>query len=512
LYNSSTGIGGQNVDCFTIVTYYDNGGTDRGWYVMDLPDLTIGPKNFFVAAAASPFTTQNNAAPGVVPNFNWNDPNFRNGSTGGSLTKWQVNGTGYTDVTASIPANLNNFMAGGGGEDYIVLVFVNGVFNNGFIGGSGSLLSGSTAAPLPGNLPVVVNKTFHPCSDFTINFNSLGAMESVGPQPGSDNGYARTSDGKCGAWAKTSNSVHHTPGVSNGSASGLTGSLTTAQLLQCNTAPGVSTVTYNITAVSGDATEADDFPVEVQLYYDYGTPGQLDGADVFKFSQFDALVSDPQKTFTINQTENVILVYKTKRGCFDKVFAIANGCLPLPVNLKSFTATRNRANVMLKWETMTEQSSNGFAVERNIGNAGWEQITFVPSQAPNGNSSDLLTYQYIDPNNAKGITQYRIKQVDIDNKSRLSEIRAVRGEGQLGKTIVYPNPTNDGRVTIVFEETNIVRDVTVMDMSGRIIRQLRSISNNNIQIDNLQPGMYSLRIVAAETGEQSVQKIVVNKR
>ena len=69
LYNSSTGIGGQNVDCFTIVTYYDNGGTDRGWYVMDLPDLTIGPKNFFVAAAASPFTTQNNAAPGGSAKF-----------------------------------------------------------------------------------------------------------------------------------------------------------------------------------------------------------------------------------------------------------------------------------------------------------------------------------------------------------------------------------------------------------------------------------------------------------
>lgn len=187
-------------------------------------------------------------------------------------------------------------------------------------------------------------------------------------------------------------------------------------------------------------------------------------------------------------------------------------CIILPVNFKSFTATRNRANVVLKWETMTEQNSNGFAVERNIGNTGWEQITFVPSQAPNGNSSDLLAYQYVDPNNAKGITQYRIKQVDIDNRSRFSEIRAVRGEGQLGKTIVYPNPTNDGRVTIVFEETNIIRDVTVMDMSGRIIRQMRSISNNNIQIDNLPPGMYSLRIVAAETGEQSVQKIVVNKR
>ena len=34
LYNSSTLPGGQSVDCFTIVTYYDHGGTDRGWYVL----------------------------------------------------------------------------------------------------------------------------------------------------------------------------------------------------------------------------------------------------------------------------------------------------------------------------------------------------------------------------------------------------------------------------------------------------------------------------------------------
>src|ERR1044071_296491 len=58
LYNSSTNPAGQNVDCFTILTWYDNGGTDKGWYVMDLPNLSVGPKGYFVGASASPFNTQ----------------------------------------------------------------------------------------------------------------------------------------------------------------------------------------------------------------------------------------------------------------------------------------------------------------------------------------------------------------------------------------------------------------------------------------------------------------------
>jgi Secretion system C-terminal sorting domain len=100
----------------------------------------------------------------------------------------------------------------------------------------------------------------------------------------------------------------------------------------------------------------------------------------------------------------------------------------------------------------------------------------------------------------------------LDNKAKFSEIRSVRGDGQLGKTIVYPNPTADGKVNIVFEDKNVTRDIAVSDMSGRIIKQMKSVTNNNIIIDNLTPGMYSIRIVAVETGEQIVEKVIVNKR
>ena len=185
--------------------------------------------------------------------------------------------------------------------------------------------------------------------------------------------------------------------------------------------------------------------------------------------------------------------------------------IPLPVDFKLFTATRNHSNVLLKWETIWEQNTDGFSVERNA-NGIWEQVAFVPSQAPGGNNGNLSSYQYIDVNNSKGITQYRIRQVDFDLKSKYSEIRSVRGDGQMGKIIVYPNPTLDGKVYVSFENASVTRDVSLMDMSGHMISQWKVYSNNQMTIENLTPGMYTLRVLVPETGEQTVEKIVVNKR
>jgi hypothetical protein len=92
----------------------------------------------------------------------------------------------------------------------------------------------------------------------------------------------------------------------------------------------------------------------------------------------------------------------------------------LPIKLRSFDANRNKSNVDLKWVTEIEDNNKGFYVERMLSNGGWEQITFVASQATNGNSSSPLTYVLSDFNNTKGISQYRLRQVDIDGKQAYS--------------------------------------------------------------------------------------------
>ena len=185
---------------------------------------------------------------------------------------------------------------------------------------------------------------------------------------------------------------------------------------------------------------------------------------------------------------------------------------PLPVSLGSFTAARNNSTVLLKWETVTEENSRGFYIERNLGNNVWQTLGFVSTKAMNGNSSSVLNYEYSDINNAKGITQYRLRQIDIGGKQAYSPVRAVRAGGQKGKTIIYPNPSNDGKVSVVFADVNIIRDVSLMDMNGRVMKQWKGVANNNIQIDNLTAGFYTIRIIDTESGEQTVEKIVVKKR
>ena len=84
--------------------------------------------------------------------------------------------------------------------------------------------------------------------------------------------------------------------------------------------------------------------------------------------------------------------------------------------------------------------------------------------------------------------------------------------GQKGKTIIYPNPTEDGKVNIVFTETNVTRDITLSDLYGRIVKQWKEVKNNNMQIDNLSAGFYTIRIIENDSGLQTVEKIVVKKR
>lgn len=525
LYNSSTSNTPLSVNCFTVLTYYENSATDKGFFVIDLPNQTVISKGFYVGASANPFNYQ--ATPNKPADFSWNDAAFLSANQG-SFKKWVIDATPGADADGNNNYDLgtisvsdqNNIFREDCNSSYVVMVYQDGVMVNFFRGANSSAEIPAALKAMP-NLFVDMAGS---CTDFTINFSDLNNNgnttaadedklgEYVTPSDGTDNGYLRLKDGKCGAWSKASNpggSGEHTPGASNGAADATGGTISnSAPLISCGATVGAnSSVSFDITAGPAEA-----FPVTVQLYVDYTPIGSLSANDVAGNSAVNNSIADPFINIPFYpQNQPILLVFKTPAGCFDKVVSVLNSCIPLPVEFKSFTAVRNRSTVALKWETASEQNNSGFAVERNV-NGNWEQIGWVPTQAQNGNSDVMLVYTFNDINNTKGISQYRIRQVDIDAKSKLSETRSVRGDGQIGKTIVYPNPSNNGKVNILFEDASVTREVSVSDMSGRVVRQMKGITNNNITIENLNPGMYTVRIVAIETGEQVVEKVVVNKR
>ncbi len=201
----------------------------------------------------------------------------------------------------------------------------------------------------------------------------------------------------------------------------------------------------------------------------------------------------------------------TSVGQFNRLLRVENACSILPVLFKSVTATRNKERVAIKWETASESNNRGFNVQRNT-SGEWKNIAFVFSQANEGNSSSTLSYQYNDVNTAKGISQYRIQQVDLDGKASNSEIRSVRGESMKKSVIVFPNPSVDGKISLVLQDDNSAKNIVVCDMSGRIVKQYKNITANNISIDMLQNGMYSIQITDLSTAEITVEKVVIKKR
>jgi hypothetical protein len=190
---------------------------------------------------------------------------------------------------------------------------------------------------------------------------------------------------------------------------------------------------------------------------------------------------------------------------------IANSCVPLPVQLTQFTAQRNKMQVTLKWTTASENNNKGFYIERQNGIGNWQTLAFVNTMAFMGNSATDLNYSYTDINDLNGLTQYRLRQVDIDNKATLSDVRIVKGLDQLFNVRIFPNPTSDGQLVLVMDKADKAADITLIDMSGKITAQWNHFTGNRLQIHSLTTGLYVLKVWINGEKEPQMLRVMVTK-
>jgi hypothetical protein len=178
------------------------------------------------------------------------------------------------------------------------------------------------------------------------------------------------------------------------------------------------------------------------------------------------------------------------------------------VKLKNFNASRRTGKVALTWETAEELNNKGFEIQRRIGNGKYETIAFVDTKALGGNGSDY-SYSYDDLGNPKdGVTYYRLRQVDLDGNANFSEIRSIRSNTKALTVSVYPNPGR-GTVNVAIPEGVGTVDVVLEDFTGKQVQRWNSMNVRNLQLNNLKPGIYMLRINARSTGEQTVERILI---
>lgn len=144
---------------------------------------------------------------------------------------------------------------------------------------------------------------------------------------------------------------------------------------------------------------------------------------------------------------------------------------PLPVTLTNLKATPENKNVAISWQTQSEQNNKGFEIQRSNNNEDWYSIGFVNGA---GNSSSTLNYSFIDKEPAPGKYFYRLQQVDLDNRSKLSSTVSATISGK-GKTALFQNSPNPVKSTTLIRfdlpDRQQVR-LSVVDMSGREVQTL----------------------------------------
>jgi len=166
---------------------------------------------------------------------------------------------------------------------------------------------------------------------------------------------------------------------------------------------------------------------------------------------------------------------------------IASVCATLPVKLTDFRLTIDNNEVRLNWETAGNASY--FEIEKSNDNMAFRKIEVVPGS----NSQGLSKFSYIDhypqPEN-----YYRLKMFDKDGSFEYSKILFAR----LPRNGIFlsQNPVQDVLEIKTGLSSNEKADLNIIDLSGRIIKTVYSISGDQkINISALHDGVYIARLV-----------------
>jgi hypothetical protein len=175
----------------------------------------------------------------------------------------------------------------------------------------------------------------------------------------------------------------------------------------------------------------------------------------------------------------------------------------MPILISSFYAKRNNSVVTLNWNTLIEINAKEFVLQKNSGN-GFVDVKTIPAS----NKANGASYITTDNNVDKGNTFYRLKMVDFDGTYTNSDTRTVKGTASDSEYMVFPNPSNgNGKVSIT--DISEPTDVQVIDNTGRVIKNVSMNNNNSIDLNNLQNGMYQIRIHTKSQNTVVTRKLTV---
>lgn len=178
----------------------------------------------------------------------------------------------------------------------------------------------------------------------------------------------------------------------------------------------------------------------------------------------------------------------SKKLYWDRLLAV------VPVELTSFSANKIDDKVFLSWSTATEKNNKGFYIERKTDKGDFLQIAFVQGM---GTTLKLHQYTFSDNNLNAGKYFYRLRQIDYDGSSTISNTIEVNISLPVEFSVAqnYPNPFNPSTIINFNIPQSEFVSIKIYNILGK---ELATLVN-----EKKEAGRYNLELNAAKIGLNS---------
>ena len=228
------------------------------------------------------------------------------------------------------------------------------------------------------------------------------------------------------------------------------------------------------------------------------TEEEKHGYVVFKLKTKESLIEG-------DQFENSAAIYFDYNfPIFTNEFETQVVGIALPVTLSKFDAHQDDDNININWFVQSEKNLSHYVVERrHESEETFESVGKV-------NATNRIEYAAIDENlTNQGVYYYRLRMIDNDGITQLSDVITVEYKAKHTSILVYPNPASDYIIVENNQAENTL--IKIHNTAGQEVGNFNVNQNSRKQIDISQFNKGLHFVTFYQDFNLEVKKIFIDK-